>query len=94
MNSFCDTILKKLVHTSLAGLNINSPFTIPSGIITTVPSVVARIARDVPEIGFLTTKTLSLTPRPGYREPIIHEYYPGCFINAVGIAKPRRKRFS
>jgi len=56
--------------------------------------VIARIARDVPEIGFLTTKTISVDPREGYREPIIHEYYPGCFVNAVGLANPGAKAFA
>ena len=63
-------------------------FTIPSGVLTTAPTVISRIAREIPEIGFLTTKTLSINPRDGYREPIIHEYYPGCFVNAVGLANP------
>lgn len=76
-----------------AALGIKSPFTIPSGIVTTVPSVLARIARDVPEIGFLTTKTISVYPREGYREPILHEYYPGCFVNAVGLANPGAESF-
>jgi dihydroorotate dehydrogenase subfamily 1 len=76
-----------------AKLGIKSPFTIPSGIVTTVPSVIARIAREVPEIGFITTKTLSVAPRAGYREPVLHEYYPGCFINAVGLANPGAARF-
>ncbi len=76
-----------------AKLGIKSPFTIPSGIVTTVPSVIARIAREVLEIGFLTTKTLSVAPREGYREPVLHEYYPGCFINAVGLANPGAARF-
>lgn len=76
-----------------ADLGIESPFTIPSGIITTVPSVLARIARDVPQVGFLTTKTISLEPREGYREPVLHEYYPGCFVNAVGLANPGAESF-
>ncbi len=87
------TASERLRGTGLANLNIPSPFTIPSGIVTTVPSVIARIARDVPEIGFVTTKTLSLEPREGYREPILHEYYPGCFVNAVGLANPGAKVF-
>lgn len=74
-------------------LGIRSPFTIPSGIVTTVPSVIAAIAREIPEIGFLTTKTLSVEPREGYREPVIHEYYPGCFVNAVGLANPGARAF-
>jgi len=31
--------------------------------------------------------------RVGYREPIIHEYYPGCFVNAVGLANPGAENF-
>ncbi len=76
-----------------ANLPILSPFTIPSGIITTRPSIISRIARDIDQIGFLTTKTISVTPREGYREPIIHEYWPGCFVNAVGLANPGAKAF-
>lgn len=85
--------LQAFPHSRLARLSIASPFTIPSGIVTTNPSVVARIACDVPEIGFLTTKTVSMAPRPGYREPILHEYYPGCFVNAVGLANPGAEAF-
>ncbi len=86
-------MIKDLSNTSLAGLAVKSPFTIPSGILTTIPSVIARIARDIPAIGFLTTKTLSAEPRSGYREPVLHEYYPGCFVNAVGLANPGAKDF-
>jgi dihydroorotate dehydrogenase (NAD+) catalytic subunit len=87
------SILNEVAKTGLASLEIRSPFTIPSGIVTTVPSVLARIAREVPEIGFLTTKTLSLMPREGYREPVLYEYYPGCFVNAVGLANPGAHEF-
>ena len=86
--------LQAFPHSRLARLGITSCFTIPSGIVTTVPAVLARTARDVPEIGFLTTKTISLAPRPGYREPIVHEYYPGCFVNAVGLANPGARAFA
>ncbi len=74
--------------------SVQHPFTIPSGVVSTSPSVLARIAREVEEIGFLTTKTLSLSPRPGYREPVVHEYHPGCFINAVGLANPGAANFA
>lgn len=70
------------------------PFTIPSGIITANPAVIARIAREIDEIGFLTTKTLSLEPRPGYREPVISEYHRGCFVNAVGLPSPGAESFA
>ncbi|MGO9116186.1 MAG: tRNA-dihydrouridine synthase [Desulfomonilaceae bacterium] len=87
------SLFQPLQDSNLAHFKIKSPFTIPSGIVTTVPSVIARIARDVPQIGFLTTKTLSLSPRSGYREPVLHEYYPGCFVNAVGLANPGAESF-
>jgi len=74
-------------------LRITSPFTIPSGAVTTAPSVIARFALEIPALGFLTTKTISLEPREGYREPVVHEYYPGCFINAVGLTNPGAQKF-
>lgn len=74
-------------------IDISAPFTIGSGVITTTPSVIARLAKDVPQLGFITTKTLSLLPREGYREPIIYEYYPGCLINAVGLTNPGASAF-
>jgi len=74
-------------------IGIKAPFTIASGIVTTSPAVIAHIAREVPQIGFITTKTLSLEPREGYREPIIHEYHRGCFVNAVGLTNPGASQF-
>lgn len=93
MNDFSSDILRSISRSGLGRLAIKAPFTIPSGVVTTVPSVLARIARDVPEVGFLTTKTLSLEPREGYREPVLHEYYPGCWVNAVGLANPGASLF-
>jgi len=73
---------------------ISGPFTIGAGVVTTAPSVIARLAIEVSQLGFITTKTLSLLPREGYREPIVHEYYPGCFINAVGLTNPGASVFA
>ncbi|HMK36281.1 MAG TPA: tRNA-dihydrouridine synthase [Desulfomonilaceae bacterium] len=87
------TLMEQLPGKRLKGLTFRSPFTIPSGIVTTVSSTIARIALEIPEIGFLTTKTLSIEPRAGYREPVLHEYHPGCFVNAVGLANPGAVQF-
>jgi len=43
---------------------------------------------EIPEIGIITTKSISLTPKEGNREPIIAKYAPRSFINAVGLANP------
>ncbi|MCX6709236.1 MAG: tRNA-dihydrouridine synthase, partial [Candidatus Woesearchaeota archaeon] len=71
-----------------------SPFTIPSGIITTEPSCLESIADKIPEIGVLTTKSIGLLPRAGNREPIIAQYAPYCFVNAVGLTNPGAEAFS
>ncbi len=64
------------------------PFTIPSGIITTSPQGLEKIAYEVSELGILTTKSIGSVPRLGNREPILAQYAPGSFINAVGLTNP------
>jgi dihydroorotate dehydrogenase (NAD+) catalytic subunit len=91
--SILEDALKRLENSRLDSLGIKSPFTIPSGIVTTSPGTLALVAEEIPEIGFLTTKTISVAARPGYREPIIHEYAAGCFSNAVGLANPGARAF-
>ncbi|WP_461481362.1 tRNA-dihydrouridine synthase [Porticoccus sp.] len=67
---------------------ITSPLTIPSGIVTTATSIIQRIFDTMPEVGVMTTKSVGLAPRAGYREPVISQYAPGCFVNAVGLTNP------
>lgn len=70
------------------GKRVSGQFTIPSGIVTTAPSIIQRFMRDVPAVGVITTKSIGLAPRPGYREPVYSQYAPGCFVNAVGLTNP------
>jgi len=70
------------------------PFTIPSGIITTEVSALERIANDIPEIGILTTKSIGIEPKAGNREPIIAQYEPYSFVNAVGLTNPGAVEFA
>lgn len=76
------------------GKTLSGPFTIPSGIVTTNTKVIERIARLVPEIGVITTKSIGPVPREGYREPILTQYAPGCFMNAVGLTNPGAEDFA
>lgn len=78
----------------LFGKKISAPFTIPSGIVATEVSVLEKIANEVPEIGILTTKSIGLKPREGNKEPIIAQYLPLSFINAVGLANPGAEEFA
>ena len=70
------------------------PFTIPSGIITTEVSSLEWIARNIPEVGILTTKSIGPEPRSGNREPILLQYNPGEFMNAVGLTNPGAAEFA
>jgi dihydroorotate dehydrogenase (NAD+) catalytic subunit len=67
---------------------ISGKFTIPSGILTTEVSVLERVAKEIPEIGILTTKSIGIEKREGNREPILVNFAPLSFLNAVGLANP------
>lgn len=70
------------------GKTLSGRFTIPSGIVTTAPSIMQYFLNEVPQIGVLTTKSIGLEPRLGNREPVYSQYAPGCFVNAVGLTNP------
>lgn len=73
---------------SFLGKTLSGPFTIPSGIVTCTTSIIQRVMDTMPEVGILTTKSIGPEPRLGYREPILAQYKPGCFVNAVGLTNP------
>jgi len=79
----------------LASANSFNPkqiFTIPSGIVTITPETIALFAETIPQLGFLTSKTISIEPRNGYDEPVLCTYDTGLkFRNAVGLANPGMK---
>ncbi|MBC8495559.1 tRNA-dihydrouridine synthase [archaeon] len=76
------------------GKKISGRFTIPSGIITTDINIIKKIISEIPEIGVITTKSIGPEPKTGNCEPIITQYAPGCFMNAVGLTNPGAKKFS
>jgi len=53
-----------------------------------------KLAREIPELGILTTKSIGPEPRAGNREPILGQYIPGGFINAVGLTNPGVEEFA
>ena len=74
--------------TTFLGKNLSGPFTIPSGIVTTATPIIQYVFDHMPEVGVLTTKSIGPDPRAGYREPVLSQYAPGCFVNAVGLTNP------
>jgi dihydroorotate dehydrogenase (NAD+) catalytic subunit len=80
------------LKTVFLGKTLSGPFTIPSGIVTCSASIIQRVFDTMPEVGVLTTKSIGPQPRLGYREPILAQYEPGCFVNAVGLTNPGAQR--
>ncbi len=76
------------MKTQFLGKSLSGPFTIPSGIVTCTTSIIQRFMDTMPEVGVLTTKSIGPEPRLGYREPILAQYKPGSFVNAVGLTNP------
>jgi dihydroorotate dehydrogenase (NAD+) catalytic subunit len=74
--------------TEFLGKAVSGPFTIPSGIVATAVPIMEFLFQNVPQIGVMTTKSIGLEPRLGYREPVLSQYAPGCFVNAVGLTNP------
>lgn len=73
---------------SFLGKAISGPFTIPSGIVATATPIIQYLFDNVPQVGVMTTKSIGPVPRSGNREPIMTQYAPGCFMNAVGLTNP------
>jgi len=78
---------------TLGRKSVNGRFVIPSGIRCTHASTIAKCFSEIGPIGVITTKSISLSPRKGYREPIYARYAHGCYINAVGLANPGAESF-
>ena len=78
--------------TDFFGKSLSGPLTIPSGIVTTATSIIQYVFDHMPEVGVVTTKSIGLEGRAGYREPVLSQYAPGCFVNAVGLTNPGAER--
>ncbi len=74
------------------GKTLSGPFTIPSGIVTCSANIIQRFFNQIPEVGVLTTKSIGPELRLGYREPILTQFEPGSFANAVGLTNPGADR--
>jgi len=77
----------------LGARELKSPLFLVAGVRTAAPESISRIAAEVEALGGITTSSIGLVPRQGYREPVLAEYEPGCFVNAVGLANPGVREF-
>jgi dihydroorotate dehydrogenase (NAD+) catalytic subunit len=72
-------------HPKLGGRTIAPPFTIPSGIVTVNPGLIAEAAERIP-IGLITTKSVGVEPYDGYAEPLVSQWSDGSLSTAVGLS--------
>jgi len=75
-----------MLDTNLVGIKLTSPIILASGILGVSFSSMKRVFDA--GAGAVTTKSIGLKPRKGYKNPSIVELYPGTFINSVGLGNP------
>jgi dihydroorotate dehydrogenase (NAD+) catalytic subunit len=69
----------------ICGVRLPNPTVLASGILGLSSEVFERLARN--GLGAITTKSVSLQPRAGYKNPVVVDFGPG-LINAVGLSNP------
>jgi dihydroorotate dehydrogenase (NAD+) catalytic subunit len=69
----------------LCGVKLPNPTVLASGLLGLSAEIFGRLARC--GVGAITTKSCSLQPRPGWRNPVIVDWGEG-LINAVGLSNP------
>jgi len=77
----------------LGAKRIRGRFVIPSGIRCIHSSVIDKCFAEIESLDIITTKSISVAPRLGYREPIYARYSSGSYINAVGLSNPGAAAF-
>jgi len=70
---------------TICGVRLRNPTVLASGILGLSSELFERLAQS--GLGAITTKSVSLQPRAGYKNPVIVDYGPG-LINAVGLSNP------
>ena len=77
---------------NIAGLNLRNPVIVASGILGLSQNIFNRLYNL--GVGAIVSKSISLLPREGYRNPTIVSIDNMSYINAVGLANPGADSFS
>ena len=77
---------------NIAGLNLRNPVIVASGILGLSQNIFNRLYNI--GAGAIVSKSISLAPREGYRNPTIVNLNGMSYINAVGLANPGAESFS
>lgn len=82
---------KRSLEIELAGLKMDNPLMLASGIMGTTPGGLARVARE--GAGGVTTKSLGPDPRDGHPAPNVVKVTAG-YLNAMGLPNPGVEEFA
>ncbi|MCL1952820.1 MAG: tRNA-dihydrouridine synthase [Oscillospiraceae bacterium] len=72
---------------------IRGRFVIPSGVRCARVSAIERYF-GMESVGMITTKSVSLEPKQGYKEPLYVKYAENSYLNAVGLENPGAGAFA
>lgn len=78
----------------LGGKTIRAPFGLPSGTVGISAPTIELLAHKIPQLGFITTKSISALPHKGHKPPIFAQFEPYSGINAVGLDNPGAEAFA
>jgi dihydroorotate dehydrogenase (NAD+) catalytic subunit len=81
-----------LLSINLAGLQLRNPTMLASGFLGISQDIFNRLYHS--GAGAVVSKSISINPIEGYRNPTIFSYEGGSYLNAVGLANPGAEAFS
>ena len=81
-----------LLSVSLAGLQLRNPTMLASGFLGISQDLFNRLYRM--GVGAIVSKSISIEPIEGYRNPTVFSLEESSYINAVGLANPGAEAFS
>jgi dihydroorotate dehydrogenase (NAD+) catalytic subunit len=80
------------LHVKLDKIHLRNPTMLASGILGISQSIFERLYSE--NIGSVVTKSISVSPMKGYRNPTIVPLGSGSYLNAVGLSNPGVNAFS
>jgi dihydroorotate dehydrogenase (NAD+) catalytic subunit len=81
-----------LLSVNIAGLQLRNPTMLASGFLGISQDIFNRIYRS--GAGAIVSKSISIEPIEGYRNPSVFSWDKDSYINAVGLANPGSEAFS
>lgn len=80
-----------VIHTKIAGIELSNPIIVASGILGLSQNIFKRLEKI--GVGAIVSKSISIKPRDGYRNPTIVALGNNSWLNAVGLANPGAEAF-